>query len=357
MQRPLYFPAIDGLRLLAFLLVFFRHFKIAVPFPFLRETGWIGVELFFLISGFLLTKLLREEYIQQGTIQIKQFFARRALRVWPLYFFYLLVISLYAIKVGPHYFFPDRLIGNFLFYDNIISAIELYNPNSFTIHLWSISMEEQYYLLLPFAIPWLLSLDQKKLIRFFLFAYLIILAARLIAFVYKTPDPFIYVLPISGDCFLLGMMLGIGLFDNIIHRFRSLPTFVISVLLLSTIYFLPAREVQGFHNVYVYSIIAVAFALLLISVIHQPNKLLEFIFANKLSRYLGKISYGLYIYHIISIYGAGRICDKLGIAAQLHQLWLSLFLTVILSVLSYEFFEKFFLRYKYKFTVITSRLP
>jgi peptidoglycan/LPS O-acetylase OafA/YrhL len=357
MQRPIYYPSIDGLRFFAFVFIFFRHFKTNIPFPFLHRDGWLGVELFFLISAFLLTRLLRKEYEAYGSIQVRNFYVRRILRIWPLYFFYLLAITIYNLKVGPDYFFPDRLAGNVFFYDNILSAFDFYNQNLFSMHLWSISMEEQYYLLLPFAIPWLMKSDRRKVITFFLILFLLMVAGRIIATAANKPHPFIYVLPISGDSFLAGMILGLGIFEKYINRIRSIPAFVIAILLMASLHLIPTRLEQGYHQVYVYIIAALGFSLLLISLLNKPGKLLSSIFTVAPVRYLGKISYGLYIYHFVAIYVAGRLCEKLDLNMKDYHLALTLFLNIGMAILSYELFEKFVLKYKRKFTLITNRQP
>jgi peptidoglycan/LPS O-acetylase OafA/YrhL len=357
MQRKLYFPAIDGLRFFAFFLVFLHHCKPVYPNRLFYDTGWIGVELFFLISAFLLTKLLKEEYSQSKAIHIRHFYARRILRIWPLYFFYLAIVTVYAITIATRPFDESRLIGNIFFYDNFLSALHSYNKNIFTFHLWSVSLEEQYYLLFPFAVPWLVKQNQKTVIRIFLVIYAAMIAGRIVSVIYEKHHPFIYVLPLSGDCILAGILLGLGFFDKLIAKLSSWLAFIAALLLLSTILILPARSATGYHQVYLYTIIALAFSLLFISASNNPNKVISFIFTNKLVRYLGKISYGLYVYHIVSIYGARSICYRLQLDPVKYHFLLSLFITIIISILSYELFEKLVLRYKKRYTVITNREP
>lgn len=151
MQREkIDYPFIDGLRLLAFLLVFFRHFNFFTV-PVLHEYGWIGVEFFFLISGFLITRLLVTEFNTTGVIDKRKFFMRRILRIWPLYFFYLFLVLFLSIIYPGYPVSVPRLAGNLLFADNWISALKNYNPNFASFHLWSISLEEQFYFVLPFC--------------------------------------------------------------------------------------------------------------------------------------------------------------------------------------------------------------
>ncbi|HEX7847274.1 MAG TPA: acyltransferase [Chitinophagaceae bacterium] len=355
MQKKIYFPCLDGFRFYAFILVLLQHFQASNPNGF--HQGWLSIEFFFLISAFLLTRLLREEYYNNNKVHAGFYFARRVLRIWPLYFFYLIVISIYAISVAYQYFSAPRLLGNIFFYDNILAATSEYNTNPFTYHLWHISMEEQYYLFLPFTVPWLLRQPKKKVLIIFSILLLLMVALRIWSVMNNKHHPFIYVLPISGDCFLVGMLFGLGIFDKMAAKMNSLLTFGAGLLLLSVFYFVPSRSQVGYHQVYIYSIAALALSFLFISITTNTHRILLFLFSNRPIRYLGKISFGLYVYHLACIYGVEKLLNKLDIHNDAYALLLSAVTTVILSILSYEFFEKFFLRYKKRFTFITNREP
>lgn len=115
MNRADYFPAIDGLRFYAFLLVFFFHFDSYVISDFISTIGWSGVEFFFLISGFLLTKILTKEYKQSNSIKVYKYFICRILRIWPLYFIYILGITLISVVLIHQPVSISRLFGNVFF--------------------------------------------------------------------------------------------------------------------------------------------------------------------------------------------------------------------------------------------------
>lgn len=144
-----YRPALDGLRGIAVLLVFFYHGNwLGV------DSGWIGVDLFFVISGFLITRLLVEEYQSTGRIDIRAFLLRRALRLFPALFTLLAVMAVLNILID----IPRTGQG---FVPGLWSAL-LYVRNFYEIlngptgdplsHLWSLSIEEQFYLVWPFVV-------------------------------------------------------------------------------------------------------------------------------------------------------------------------------------------------------------
>ena len=353
--QRIYFPTIDGLRFLAFFFVFFRHFTAYQPSSFLYETGWIGVELFFLISAFLLTRLLTEEYQNKGSINPGFFFTRRILRIWPLYFGYLLFTLFFWLTKDIHHFSTGRLAGNIFFIDNILSAIGYYNDNPFSFHLWSISIEEQFYLLLPFTVPWLLGQPKKRVLFLFAVIFTLMLAARYLIVAAGAKHPFIYVLPVSGDCFLAGILLGLGYFDDLLKKMNGYFCLAAAACMLAVLYFFPSKSDTGVHQVFVYTLVTIAFVLLFTAVVYSKASIVTQLMNNPIIRYLGKISYGLYIFHIVGIYEAAVLCVKMNIVAPEWQLPIALAITIGLAIISYELFEKYFLRKKKKFTTIENR--
>jgi len=158
-KSKVFLPELDGLRFIAFLLIFIHHSStqgVAI-FREIKTIGWLGVEIFFCLSAFLLTRLLLRERDQFGTVDVYKFFMRRILRIWPLYFTYVIlaiILSVYwhVITSGNLH----RIVGLLTFTDNFFAAFQGFNPIRFTGHLWTISYEEQFYLCLPFFVPYLL---------------------------------------------------------------------------------------------------------------------------------------------------------------------------------------------------------
>jgi len=155
-RERFYLPAVDILRFLAFFAVFSFHFS---PLPVYRwqpsiarsivSAGQFGVDLFFALSAYLITRLLLSERATSGELHIGSFYARRILRIWPLYFFFLCLAALLsywrflpgAFETRPIYFITFfAFVGNF-------TCSYLGYPQFFLAPLWSISVEEQFYLL------------------------------------------------------------------------------------------------------------------------------------------------------------------------------------------------------------------
>jgi peptidoglycan/LPS O-acetylase OafA/YrhL len=336
---------------MAFMLVFFHHFNTYPVLYVAQYIGWVGVQLFFLLSGFLLTKLLVIEYNQNNTINLKKYFIRRILRIWPLYFLYLLLIAILSYTCFSHPFSFNRLAANVFFYDNILKATASSNNNFATEHLWSISLEEQYYLLLPFLVPWLVTQKRRKLNRVLLFIVGLLFILRGLVSILNLNYNFNYVLPFSADSFLAGIILGLGVYDYWIKRINPVIAFISGSGLLLLLYFMPPRKTMGINQISIYFIPAVAFSLIFISVVYTKGLFYSF-FSNKIIRYFGKISFGLYIFHIIAYEIVSRIYFLLSIKENRLLFPLTFLVTVLLAFLSFELIEKHFLKIKAKASVI-----
>ena len=359
----LYFPKLDGLRFLAFLLVFVHHYPALSDFSEpLKSRGWMGVELFFVISAYLLTKLLVEEIKQTDQILIKNYFLRRILRIWPLYFAYVFAM-IFLTNFADLKMCLIRLAGLFTFTDNLLTA--KFQDFNFSIantgHLWTISLEEQYYLLLPFFVYFIRKMQKKTIFFIFMGIWAAMIIGRLISVNLGLGHPFIWVLPIQADAFLFGTMLGLGVWDDIFNKINSSIKLVSGVLLLSLIFFIPNVDVIGLNQIAIYIILASAFTLILDGVMKNTQKWSN-IFSSKSVRYLGKISYGLYVYHMICIAYIPVFIQNNSLLPfkdiflyRMIGFFITLGCTILVSVMSYEFYEKWFLKLKQKFTVIHSR--
>jgi peptidoglycan/LPS O-acetylase OafA/YrhL len=137
-----YFKALDGVRGIAILLVILFHYG-------LLGCGWIGVQLFFVLSGYLITSILLKERKTSLSNYLKRFYWRRSLRIFPLYYLYLLVIlgAYLSLKIPPA--FADQWPYLFTYTYNVRHILPNYDGSPLLIHLWSLSVEEQFYLIWP----------------------------------------------------------------------------------------------------------------------------------------------------------------------------------------------------------------
>lgn len=356
MKTPaLYFPTLDGLRFFAFFLVLLHHLPPSVnPLLHLVQVqGWVGVHVFLFLSAYLLTAILRAELLASGGISIRRFYIRRALRIWPLYFAF--CIGLFALTFIPRanplptgdWF---RLAGQMLFVDNIIAGFRGYSDIPFTPHLWTISLEEQFYLFLPLMLAGFLA-NARRLVYGLGVIWLLFIGARLAMALNQAPHPMIWTSLFSADSLLLGTLLG-ALRPVPSHSVAArIALFAGGVAALFYGMFAPPIDAPGLHQVYLYSIVACGAAALTISALHEPW--LGFL-ASRPMRYMGKISYGLYVFHFMGIEIGRRVAVKTD-GGWWVQAVAALLATMLLSVLSYELFERHFLKLKRRFETVHSR--
>jgi len=148
----LYIPSLDGIRAISFFLVFFSHAHLGAVIP-----GGFGVSIFFLLSGYLITTLLRTEFDRYGRISLKSFYLRRVLRILPpLYVTLALAIVLCSVERGPASIPVPGTITQAL---QVSNYFEIYASEAYTIPgtgvLWSLAVEEHFYLIFPLLYVWM----------------------------------------------------------------------------------------------------------------------------------------------------------------------------------------------------------
>lgn len=365
-QKKLYYPELDGLRFFAFLLVFINHAPYLAPSPIFRvlhDYGWIGVDLFLCLSAFLITRLLMEENTNTGTINIRFFYFRRMLKIWPLYF--LFIIFLIAYQASTHDWdntIQLRIAGLALFSDNILSAFLGYNHLFSSVHLWTISYEEQFYLLIPWAIRKLVAVKDNTRSFFIFFTFFLLSSIRILFIYQNAPHPSIWVLPITHfESILGGMALGMGVFNEVFKKLDSKSLFLLGILLTGLATRLPNTHVTSWNLMLTYPLVGVGMMLIIFSVLHDNKSKINIFLRNKKIVSLGKISYGLYVYHILCLAIANQACLQLGISSQNTTLYpitmfvIGMVFVILFSRISYQLYEKPFLILKDRFTHIKSR--
>jgi peptidoglycan/LPS O-acetylase OafA/YrhL len=348
-----YRPELDALRFFAFLLVLVHHGpKFPGPFNVIQEMGAYGLSLFFLLSAYLITELLLREREQTGDVSWKLFFIRRALRIWPLYFG--AVAAVIVVSLVRHQIYVSRLhlLAMVFFVANWFGVGFQFGP--LTGHLWSISVEEQFYLIWP---P-LMKFGGKRAIlaaSVVLAAvapvWMLIFSSRGWRLWYDTPVEFLFfaagaliaiwghcgVLERSGVSRVLLLALGIAMLAGAAW-IGPIGTDAISGISLRA-------NLLGYGMV-VAGCVAIFFATLGLAGV--PRWL----------AYLGKISYGLYVFHVAAMQLSLDLLARLRIANSVDALiidGLAMLLSIAAAHLSYQYFEKPFLRIKERFTVVQSR--
>lgn len=343
-----YYEKIDGLRFIAISAVLVHH--MASIFSTYIDWGYFGVDLFFVISGFLITSILLKP---TGTFKknFTNFIVRRALRIFPLYYF-----VLFVLVIAGHAVVRENIISLLTYTFNYkVAHIDIHNPVE---HFWSLCVEEQFYLFWPFLI---LSL-RKRLELLTLVIFLIVAFAY--CQIHFNILPSIQIYNYTGLPSRMGSLglggLGAILFlkptkiSNIILNSSKIEFIIWPVLVLALIYRIPI----------LLGVCSLFFVLKAASDSFH-SKFLNRLLIHKKVLFIAKISYGLYIYHVPIIYYATphlfdpiwhRIdFDALGSLSVLqYHSWLVKFplysaLTIVISKLSYDYFERPILKLKKHF--------
>lgn len=351
----IYFPELDGLRFFAFLFVFIHHHSL---FSNIKTNGWVGVDLFFVLSAFLFTKLLITEYSKTRKISFKKFYIRRIFRIWPVYFLFIgFSVALYFLLNGTlSSYIAMRIVGLIAFSDNIMTAIYTWNPLPYTVHLWTIAYEEQFYIFVPIIIYFLVRSSNRTKLSFIIVFFILFNLIRLIIIANTTDSTSIIVmLPITRfESLFLGIIVGFNGFNFMLKKINSLVIGLIGILFFVLIY-LPPLFNPSYWIIIQYTFVGLSTSMILFSVLN--NNFLKTLFSYKIFVFLGKRSYGLYVYHLLGNGIATYMISHVSVlpSNSYFSFIYSLTITVVLSIISYRVIETPFLKLKKKFEVIISR--
>jgi peptidoglycan/LPS O-acetylase OafA/YrhL len=355
----LYWPQLDGLRFFAALLVFIHHSPRLPGMPaFVKGWGWVGVDLFLVLSAFLLTRQLRAENESSARPNYRHYFLRRACRIWPLHWAFVSAMLIFTIVNSPESLGRSTFawFSHIAFFNNFLTAINghHFGQLSFSQHLWTISLEEQYYLMVPFAVPFLVRRPNRITAAYWIGGTLLALwGARAICIWLEVSRTFIWTLPLRMDAMLLGTALGLGLFDRNWIRARPGLCFAAGLGLLYATTGLPPHHQVGWNHISLYPLVDTACVLLVMGSLGSPR--IGFFLSTRLLRYLGKISFGIYVYHIIVLHYVKLLAESYGVTDRWIIVASALTATCVIASTSYELFEKHFLKLKRRYTVIESR--
>jgi peptidoglycan/LPS O-acetylase OafA/YrhL len=374
-----YYPQLDGLRALAFLLVFSNHLK---PFPLAGEShspvwvflqslmgwGWLGVQIFFTLSGFLITALLLQERSGSAKIDLPAFFIRRALRIWPLYYFMILINFLILPLVFSHgslgfggpvwsamcqtYLLPFLgFVGNFWMPEH--HGVKL--PLSLVI-LWSVCVEEQFYLIGGF------TLARFKTFR--ALGQLLVLIVILAAFIRAG----LYFLSRDNGAFYFHTLaqmdtLAVGAIIALLRHLGKLPEALMSrygaiLFCLPVIYYaflalaVPNVGVNHPSQILVFTGNAFFSGCFLLSLLYwRPASRW---FSLPWLANLGRSTYAMYLTHLFAVVAAesllaNRLAGLGALGGWLAHALTALLLTVLFAFISWHGIEKWFQRLRTSF--------
>lgn len=363
-HKPI-FKNLDGIRFVAFLGVFFSHTFYATDPGIRQDTlyqtvtfligqwGDLGLSVFFVMSGFLITYLLLSERLATGQVHVLSFYARRILRIWPVYFVIVAFNFFVYASITNNHELTKHQLPYYFFYVNM-DAIANGFSNGIIDHLWAISVEEQFYLVLPLL---MLLVPDKKLSYVFI---AVIIASQAFRITHYTEPAVIFFHSVSAafEIALGGLAAWLMFFNPKAKEFVakiSLTTVVLiyslftMVILFQGYLFSPAQLI-------LFVLVAQLFAVFIILeqnyAAHSFLKIGQVKWASNLGRY----SYGFFCYHILCIRIVETVALKIGATNALTKVLLiplsSLSLTILVGIASYHVFEIHFLNLKKKFSYL-----
>jgi peptidoglycan/LPS O-acetylase OafA/YrhL len=343
-----YLVQLDGLRFIAVTCVLFSHWITYPVFNILNSfIGLGGVDLFFVLSAFLITGILLEsKNINMDTtadaFTLKQFYIRRFLRIFPLY--YLVIAIGYLINIPT----ARQNIWWYLTYTVNVTFYYGIDCGHFT-HLWSLGLEEQFYLIFPLIV---LFIPNKFLSKTFIFLIVLSILTKLVSFLITNDFAKINalandMLPGSFDCFGLGALLAYywtferDKLEKILKkRFFFFSSFVLYIIL---------SVIQLYHKNYLFvylfwqfSMSVFSFWVIGMASLRKFNGIFKSFIEYKVIKYFGKISYGIYIYHNFVPFVLFMVGMKYySFTGAVFVYFILFFLVTIgLSMLSWHLYEK-----------------
>ncbi len=354
-MKLIYRPEIDGLRAIAVVAVILYHSKSKILGHYTFQGGFIGVDIFFVISGYLITSIILKELVTTGSFSFKYFYERRIRRILPA----LLVVMLASLPFAWIYLLPSSFIdfsksilyslgfsSNFYFwYSGLEYGAEIGLLKPF-LHTWSLSVEEQYYVLVPIFLLITFKYFRKYLIYILILGFILSLAladwgSR------NYPSFNFYVLPTRGWELIAGSIL--AYFEITLgHRSKNralnliLPSFGLFLIGHSFLFFNDKMFHPSFYT------LSPIIGVCLIIWFSNKDEVITKILSSKLFVGIGLISYSLYLWHY-PIFAFARIKDNTPSEYDKFE-WVVL--TIILSILSYYFVERPARNKKSKFKII-----
>ena len=345
-MRNFYRSDIDALRGYSIIFVILYHARFYYNDFFLFSGGFVGVDIFFVITGFLITKLLVSEYNLNKTIDVLDFFERRIRRLIPVLFLVLLVSTLFSLLVlepTKLKHFSESFFASIFFAANIYFHYfgNFYETNASLktplLHLWSLGIEEQFYILYPFLLLFALKFFKKFLIFFSLVGFLISLGFAEYASNHHKMFNF-YMVPSRAWEIGAGVLVALLSLRKKIILNNFLINIIIFLSFLILIFFLLIFSTGNKHPSLI-TLIPVGITSILIYLGENDTKsFFKNLFYNKYIIFFGKISFSLYLWHflIFSIFRNSHIDENISIKLIIITL------SIILSFFSYKLVEQKF---------------
>ena len=347
---------LNGLRAIAALSVLFAHVMMEgisdfrLPIKVELPMAGFGVTLFFVISGFLITYLLLLEK-EKSKVNIKNFYVRRILRIWPIYYLYIgscLILGFF--NNGMHEVFTSTITLYMFFAANV--PFILTTGILILVHYWSIGVEEQFYLFWP----WVVKFSSNKLLFISIGIFILLFGLQSIMWFLHGHNDIIYrILMVTRfHCMMIGA-IGAILYKNQNLLFLQVVQQKWLQILSWGIFILMGIGVLNFPAPMATEIIAFISLFIIMGQVTIKSRMINL--ERNIPDFLGKISYGIYVIHPMVIFSLSMLFKQIEINLYLKYalVYISVFtITIVLAYLSYEFYEKPFLSLKSRFSTVLS---
>jgi len=363
-SKSIYLPGLNGIRAIAVIGVVISHINLSLTTFSITEyslfgfnnrgnarawnLGEQGVTMFFVLSGFLITYLLLLEKKKTGYVSRKDFYVRRILRIWPLYFLYLFVaigLGYLLSQVFPSY-------TTLVLYMFLLANVPFVIGPAITAchHLWSIAVEEQFYLFWP-----LFFHKTRRLKTLLIWIILVTIGIRFLLWaIYPFTTLTLFFTINRFDCMMFGGLLAILVVEKskYLPLILSLPSQLLSWVIIIIHFF----NFEIVNSIISLEFVTLATGIIICGQIQSSHKIINL--ENKFCNLLGKYSYGIYVYHPLLIFLFSALGAFDFIENQLVRMFTVffsiIFCTLGISYLSYVYLDKYFLKQKHKFSTIKS---
>lgn len=339
------FGNLDGLRFICIFMVLWHHFT---PFPYLEQwigfrRGFLGVDFFFVLSGFLITTLLLREKARTGRINMRDFYLRRILRIIPVYFFVVTCVSAYYILIKGRVDLLELLPFYYLFMSNfLIDHIPLLTIT------WSLSVEEQYYVFWPLL---LLVLPARMLApaAVILISVNVMISSGVLGELVHYVGPLKLAIPSAPyAAMILGSLAAVLLHRRqsfiVLHWVAGRPgAAVLGFVMLGVLFQVLPGDLRGLPYLAVHS----AMTFCLIAVVLRENSVLSPLLKQPLVARVGAVSYGIYLYHLIALDIAHRVLPTAILPKWVVFIFFAI-LAYLIAELSFRTLEAYFQRFRPK---------